>query len=220
MATAQSKSKSQRSTIRQSPARAEYDVAILKQILDDTLVGTVAVSIDGEPIAIPMAVARIGDCLYLHGLRTSRLMKHLAAGHPLCISIHHEDGIVVAKSGMHCSLNYRSVVIHGAASVVPEDQKAELLYQVTEAIIPNSRQDFRPHLPKELKATMLLAVPFNEAACKVRAEGPNDDPADTDLSYWSGVIPIKRSFGEPQTAEDSGAGSIPNYAKHYARPNQ
>lgn len=170
-------------------------------------------------MAIPMAIARIGEHIYLHGLRTSRLMKHLAAGNDVCISIHHEDGIVVAKSGMHCSFNYRSVVIHGKASVIPDSDKAELLYQVTEAIIPNSRHDFRPHLPKELKATMLLAIPIEEAACKIRNEGPNDDKADKDLAYWAGVIPISRVFNKPIPSKDIPKDyPTPDYAQHYQRP--
>jgi len=217
MARTRDHAPSQRATIHQAAARAHYDQDILYPLIDAAIIGTVAIVQDGQPIAIPMAIARLEDHIYLHGSRTSRLMQHLAAGHELCISLTHLDGLVVARSGMHCSANYRSAVVHGRGQVVEDEvEKAQRLHDIVEALIPGSRGDFREHLPKELKATTLIAVSLAEAACKIRTGEPNDDKDDLDLPYWAGVIPIERQYGEPIPAADlSTAVATPAYALHY-----
>lgn len=204
--------------IRQAPDRGVYDQETIYAIIDAAVMGTVAVSIEGMPVAIPMMVARMGDHIYLHGLRTSRLMQHLAAGHPVCITIAHLDGIVVSRSGMHCSANYRSVVIHGVGECVADAEKPQLLHDIVEAIIPRSRGDYREHLPKEIKSTALVRVALDQSAAKIRTGGPNDDPDDINLPYWAGVIPVQQVFGEPISAADLPAEiEVPDYAKHYQR---
>ncbi len=212
---------SQRATVRQTAGRADYDRATVEQIVDAAIVATVSICMDGQPFAIPMAIARVGDHVYLHGSRSSRLMKHLAAGHEVCLCITHLDGIVVARSGMNCSANYRSVVIHGKGVAVGDADKPALLHQVVEAIIPGSAGDFREHLPKELKATTLVAISLAESACKVRSGGPKDDPDDLALPYWAGVIPVTQAYGAPVPATDLPPGTaIPAYALHYQRPGE
>jgi len=207
---------SKRATIRQAAKRSHYDKQTIYRIIDQAFVATVSIAIDGVPFAIPMAIARIEDNLYLHGSRTSRLMKHLAAGHQVSLCIVHVDGIVVARSGMHCSANYRSVVIHGRGQVVEEENKAALLHQVVTALIPGSEGDFRDHLPRELKATTLIKVPLDECASKIRTGGPIDDKADLDLPFWAGVLPIRPEYGEPISADDLKPGiSIPDYARNF-----
>jgi nitroimidazol reductase NimA-like FMN-containing flavoprotein (pyridoxamine 5'-phosphate oxidase superfamily) len=208
-----------RSIIKQGAAKADYRQETVDSILDDAVMGVVAIATNNGPFAIPMAIARIGESLYLHGSHSSRLMKHLTAGNEVCVCITHLDGIVVARSGMHCSANYRSAVIHGNGIEITEPkQHAELLYQITHKIIPGSDGDYRKHLTKELKATALVAIPLAESACKTRVGGPIDDKEDLDLPYWAGVIPVTQVYGEPIPAGDLKPGiATPDYARHYKR---
>lgn len=207
---------SARTTVKQTAKRADYETATLYQIIDEALVGTVSIAVDGQPFALPMMVARIDDHIYLHGSRTSRIIKHLTAGYEACIAFMLIDGIVVARSGMNCSANYRSAVVHGKGEAIEGAEKAELLHQITLALIPGSQGDYREHLPAELKATSLIRMPLNEAACKVRTGGPNDDKDDLDLPHWAGVIPLKHVYGEPIPAANLPEGiATPDYALKY-----
>ncbi|MFT7387696.1 MAG: nitroimidazol reductase NimA-like FMN-containing flavoprotein [Candidatus Endobugula sp.] len=209
----------QRSIIKQGAAKADYSQETIYSIVDDAVMGVVAIATENGPLALPMAIARIGDHVYLHGSRSSRLMKHLAAGNEVCICITHLDGIVVARSGMHCSANYRSVVVHGKGiEITAPEEHAEMLYQITHKIIPGSDGDYRKHLSKELKATALVAIPLAESACKIRVGGPNDDKEDLDLPYWAGVIPVTQVYGEPVPSGDLRSGiATPAYALHHKR---
>ncbi len=210
---------SKRAIIKQAPKNAIYDRKTIYEIIDQAVIATVAISVDNMPFVLPMVIARIGDNIYLHGSRTSRLMKCLAAGCEACISIVHLDGIVVARSQMHCSANYRSVVIHGIGEVVSDEEKPALLNQLTSKIIPGSDNDFRHHLPKELKATSLIVFPLNESACKIRTGGPNDDKEDINLPYWAGEIPIQQVYAEPIPSADLADNiETPDYALNYCRP--
>jgi nitroimidazol reductase NimA-like FMN-containing flavoprotein (pyridoxamine 5'-phosphate oxidase superfamily) len=219
MSQYQSNAPTKRSVVKQGAAKADYSQQTIYSIVDDAVMGVVAIATENGPLAIPMAIARIGEHIYLHGSRSSRLMKQLAAGNEVCICITHLDGIVVARSGMHCSANYRSVVIHGKGVEITEPKEhAQLLYQITQKIIPGSDGDYRKHLAKELKATALVAIPLTESACKVRAGGPIDDKEDLDLPYWAGVIPVTQVYGEPIPAEDLQPAIVtPDYACNYKR---
>ncbi|MPV85203.1 pyridoxamine 5'-phosphate oxidase family protein [Ostreibacterium oceani] len=204
--------------VRQARQRAHYDQETLYDIIDAALMAVVSVTIDAKPIAIPMVIARIDNAIYLHGSNQSRLMKHLASGAPVCICIAHLDGLVVARSGMHCSANYRSAVIHGQGTVIADEDKAQLLYDIVERIIPNSRHDFREHLAKEVKATTLIAIELDQFACKIRTGRPKDDDADLNLPYWAGVIPVEQNFGAPIDAPDLPESiETPAYAINYRR---
>lgn len=218
MAKTRSEAPSARATIKQTAKRADYDPATLYAIIDAAKIGVVAVAIENEPFALPMMVARLDDHIYLHGSRTSRLIKHLSAGHPLCVTFTHLDGIVVARSGMHCSANYRSAVVHGVGRVIEGEAKAERLMAITYAIIPHSQGDYRTIHANELKATSLIAMPLSEAACKVRSGGPVDDAEDLSLPYWAGIIPLQHVYGEPIPASDLAEGiATPDYAVNFAR---
>jgi len=209
----------QRSIIKQGAVKADYSQETIYSIVDDAVMGVVAIATENGPFALPMAIARIGEHIYLHGSRSSRLMKYLAEGNEVCICITHLDGIVVARSGMHCSANYRSVVVHGKGIEITEpEEHAELLYQITHKIIPGSDGDYRKHLSKELKATALVAIPLAESACKIRVGGPNDDKEDLDLPFWAGVIPVTQVYGEPVPSGDLRPGiATPGYALHHKR---
>ncbi|WP_020396320.1 pyridoxamine 5'-phosphate oxidase family protein [Thiolinea disciformis] len=209
---------SQRATIKQSPKRADYNRETLYHIIDEAPIAVVAVSIDAQPVALPMMVARLRDCIYLHGSRASRLIKHLSAANPVCVTFAHLDGIVVARSGMHCSANYRSAVVHGVGRLIEGEEKARYLMDITYAIIPGSHGDYRELQANELKATSLIEIPLLEFACKIRTGGPIDDQEDVNLPYWAGVIPLQRIYGEPISSADLQEHiSVPAYAANFKR---
>lgn len=208
---------SARTVVKQTSKRAHYDTDTLYQIIDEAKAGVVSVAIDNEPFAMPMMVARLGHAIYLHGSRTSRLIKHLSAGNPVCVAFMILDGIVVARSGMNCSANYRSALVHGVGRVIEGEEKAKLLMDITYAIIPNSEGDYREIHDNELKATSLIEIPLDEAACKVRTGGPNDDKEDVNLPYWAGVIPLQHTYGTPIPSADlpESITTIPAYALNF-----
>jgi len=184
--------------VRQAPERGHYDEDTIHAILDASLVGHVSFVEEGIPVSIPTAIARIDDAIYLHGNRSSRMFKLLASGIPVCVSTCIVDGLVKARSGMHCSMNYRSVVVFGTPELVDSENKPALLYEIVERLIPGTRGDYRAHLPKELKATALLRIDLTQASAKIRAEGVNDDKEDLALEFWAGVVPIRRVLGDTQ----------------------
>lgn len=182
--------KGARNRVRQSANRAAYDQETLYTVLDACRIGHVAIIDQGKPISIPSAVARIGDYLYLHGSNSSRLFKAMAEGCDICVSVCELDALVVARSAMHCSMNYRSAVVFGSGEKVPDNEKVALLDDFTEHLIPGSRGHFRPHLAKEIKATTLIRIRLDEASTKIRTGGPIDDEEDLSLPIWAGEIPL------------------------------
>ncbi len=188
--------------VRQSPNRAAYDKASLYAVLDAANIGHVSFVHDGWPQSIPTAIARLDDHLYLHGSRSSRLFMALTAGERVCVSVCLVDGLVKARSAFHCSMNYRSAVVFGCGEAVDGDSKISLLDRFTEHLIPGTADDFRPMLPKEIKATALIRIPLNEASAKIRNGDPVDDDEDIELNYWAGVIPLHLSVGEPVASAD------------------
>lgn len=188
--------------VRQSANRAAYDTASLYAVLDAANIGHVSFVHDGWPQSIPTAIARLDDHLYLHGSRSSRLFMALAAGERVCVSVCLVDGLVKARSAFHCSMNYRSAVVFGCGEVVDGNTKISLLDRFTEHLIPGTADDFRPMLPKEIKATALIRIPLDEASAKIRDGDPVDDAEDIELNHWAGVIPLHISVGEPVASAD------------------
>lgn len=201
-----------RTRVRQTPDRGRYDTDTVKAILDACLVGHVSFVHDGWPMSIPTAIARLDEWLYLHGSRSSRLYRHLAGGAPVAVSVCLVDGLVKARSTFHCSMNYRSAVVFGRAEAVPEEDRAELLYRFSERLIPCPRSEYREHLPKELKATMLVRLALDEASAKVRSGGPIDDDDDLALPHWAGEIPLETRYGAPLASADLAPGIEPSAA--------
>ena len=158
---------------------------------------------------MPTAIARIDNFLYLHGHPKSRLYKALANSERVCVSACRVDGLVKARSAFHCSMNYRSAVVFGCASLVNDEEKPELLNRFTEHLIPGSINDYRPFLDKELKGTTLVRIPLDEFSVKIRNGDPVDDEEDLQLPHWAGVIPIEAKYGEPQASEDLPQGIEP-----------
>jgi nitroimidazol reductase NimA-like FMN-containing flavoprotein (pyridoxamine 5'-phosphate oxidase superfamily) len=179
----------------------DFDVACA--IIDAARICHVGIVQDGLPYVLPMACARDGGNLLLHGSVASRLMKNLAAGFDCCVTVTHLDGIVLARSSFHSSMNYRSVMVFGSASLLEDDDaKRAGLDVLVEHLAPGRLADLRESTRKELAATHLLSLPIETFTTKVRTGPPNDAASDLDLPVWAGIVPLEASAGEPVTAPD------------------
>ena len=179
--------------------RAAYDRATVHAILDDGLVAHAGFADQDWPMVIPMIYARIDETMYLHGAKAARFAKAMGKGIPICITVTHLDGLVLARSAFHSSVNYRSVVVHGHAKLVTDpEEKIEALTLVTDRIAPGRWDEAREMTDKELKSTSVIAVPIEHAAAKVRTGGPIDDDEDYELPIWGGVVPVRQVFDAPQ----------------------
>jgi uncharacterized protein len=188
-----------RTRVRRAPARGRYDRETIHSILDETLISHVGFAQDGEPVVIPMLHARVGERLYLHGSSASRLMRALAAGAPVCVTATLIDGLVLARSAFHHSINYRSVVVFGTARLVePQEERIEALELFTEKLVPGRWPEVRPPTRQELKGTKVLSLPLDEASAKLRTGPPIDDDEDYDLPVWAGVLPMSTAVHEPE----------------------
>ena len=183
--------------------RAQYDAATIHPILDEALFCTVSFAVDGQPMAIPTAFARHDDSLYIHGSVGSHFIRAIEHGAPVCITVMLADGLVLAKSAFHHSVNYRSVVIFANAEKVEDEaEKMEAMALITDHLIPNRWADLRPTTDGELRKTTVLRFSLAEASAKLRTGGPNDDPEDMDLLTWSGVVPLQTVRLTPVPRED------------------
>jgi nitroimidazol reductase NimA-like FMN-containing flavoprotein (pyridoxamine 5'-phosphate oxidase superfamily) len=185
--------------IRRLPQRGSYDRAVIDAILDEGLVCSVGIVAGDQPIVIPMAYVRRGDEIVLHGAQASRLLAAGAGGARICVSVTLLDGIVLARSAFHHSMNYRSAVLFGTARELTDPaDKADALAALVEHILPGRGAVARPPSPKELAATRVLVMPIEAASAKRRAGGPLDDVEDQDRPGWAGEIPLALSAGEPR----------------------
>jgi uncharacterized protein len=212
---ARSPAPSERSRVRRAPARADYDRATIDAVLDEALVVHVGFAMDEQPYVIPMLHARVGDEVYLHGAASSRMVTMLGAGLPVCVTATLIDGLVLARSAFHHSMNYRSVVVLGRARFVegPEEREAAL-EAFTERLIPGRWDEVRPPTRQELKGTRVLALTLDEASAKVRTGGPVDDEEDYARDTWAGVVPLRLTPGpiEPDARLDAGVEVSPSVA--------
>jgi len=187
---------STRSRVKRLAKRGAYDRATVYGILDAGLIGHVGYVIDGQPFVTPTAYWRDGDVLYWHGSSASRMLRHLAQGMPACLAVSHLDGLVLARSGFHHSLNYRSVMAFGRARLVEDPaQKGAALDAFLERLYPGRTLTLRPTTAQEIKATKVIAMEIEEASAKVRNGGPVDDEEDYALPIWAGVIPVRQVIG-------------------------
>lgn len=183
--------------IRRVPKRAQYDEATVHAILDAAYVAHVGFVVEGRPFVIPMLHGRVGNTLYLHASEKSRFYTALSEGGAVCVTVTLLDGIVLARSAFHHSMNYRSVVAHGACRPLPLEEREQALYAFTDKLVPGRWDECRPVLPKEIAVTGVLAFDIETAAAKVRTGGPVDDEVDYSLPIWAGVVPMQMTFGEP-----------------------
>lgn len=191
-----------RTTIRRLPEKARSDVAALHAVLDAALVAHVAVVDGGQPYVLPMACARDGDRLLIHGSTGSRVVRLMSEGSPVCATITLLDGLVLARSAFESSMHYRSAMVLGTATRVGPDGIVEALRVLTEHLIPGRWDRLRPPTRKELAATAVLELPLEEWSVKFGDGPPEDDPADLDAPVWAGVIPLVAVPGEPVDAPD------------------
>jgi nitroimidazol reductase NimA-like FMN-containing flavoprotein (pyridoxamine 5'-phosphate oxidase superfamily) len=199
------------------PQRAVYDRDALNQILDEAFVCHVGFVADGQPYVIPTSYGRAADVLYIHGSAASRMLRHLNQGVPVCVTVTLVDGLVLARSVFNHSMNYRSVVILGTATLVDDPaEKLAALRTLSEHILPQRWDDSRLPNEKELKATSVLRLPINEFSAKVRVGPPVDDEEDYSFPTWAGVIPLEMTSGAP-IPDDRCEQELPAYLKNYVR---
>jgi nitroimidazol reductase NimA-like FMN-containing flavoprotein (pyridoxamine 5'-phosphate oxidase superfamily) len=192
-----------RTTIRRLPEKAVPDVAALHAILDAARVAHVGFTDEsGRPVVIPVGAARDGDRLLLHGSTGSRLFRRLAAGADVCVTVTLLDGMVLARSAFESSMHYRSAMVFGTTSAVPDSGKVAALRAMSEAWLPGRWDTLRPPTTKELAATLVLALPLTEWSVKVSDGPPEDAETDLDAPVWAGVLPIVTSYGAPVPAPD------------------
>jgi uncharacterized protein len=209
----------QRTQVKRLPKRGHYDRETVYQILDTAFVCHVGFCVDGQPYVLPTNYGRAGDTLYLHGSAASRMLKTLSGGVPVCVTITHVDGLVLARSAFHHSVNYRSVVVLGTARLVEERaEKMEALRIFTEHVMKGRWDDVRQPNEQEMKATTVLALPLEEVSAKVRTGGPVDDEEDYALPVWAGVLPLETAVKPPvPDANRKNEPAIPDYLKNYSR---
>ena len=208
-----------RTRVRRLPEKQVTDRAVLDAVLDAARVAHVAVVDEaGRPYVVPVAHARDGDVVLFHGSTGSRLFRGLAAGAPTCLTVTLLDGLVVARSTFESSMHYRSAMVLGAASRVPDDDKARALEVLTEHLMPGRWADARHPNAKELAKTMVLSLPLDEWSVKVSDGPPDDDPADLDRPVWAGVVPMEVAWGAPVAAPDlRGDHPVPGYVRGWSR---
>ncbi|MFF0433400.1 pyridoxamine 5'-phosphate oxidase family protein [Streptomyces sp. NPDC004327] len=205
-----------------SRQRASYDRELVHAILDETYLCHLGFVRDGAPVVLPTLYGRVGERLYVHGSTGSRPLRMAgqadgpgeeAPGLPVCLTVTHVDGLVLAKSAFHHSINYRSVVVHGTARQVTDPEELRTaLDALVDHVVPGRAADSRPGNAKELAATAVLRIDLAEVSAKVRAGGPNDEPEDAALPHWAGVIPVQKTYGTPEPAADlDPAVALPGY---------
>ncbi len=211
-----------RTTVRRLPQRGVYDRAAVFAILDEALVCHVGFARDGQPFVIPTIFARVEDRLYLHGSAASRMLGALAEGIDVCVTVTLLDGLVLARSAFHHSMNYRSVVVFGRARLVTDpDEKRAALVAVVEHVVPGRSRDVRDPSELELLATSVLRLDLLEVSAKVRTGPPVDDPEDMDRPCWAGEIPLRLEAQAPVADPQLRAGvEPPPIARSYRRPRR
>jgi nitroimidazol reductase NimA-like FMN-containing flavoprotein (pyridoxamine 5'-phosphate oxidase superfamily) len=208
-----------RTTLKRLPKRGHYERETVYGILDEGFICHVGFAVEGRPVVIPTGYARVGDKLYIHGSQASRMLRTLAAGVDVCVTVTLVDGLVLARSAFHHSMNYRSVVVFGRATVVEDkDEKLAALFSFSEQVVQGRWNDVREPTEQELKVTTVLSLPLVEASAKVRTGPPLDDEDDYSLPVWAGVIPLRlvadAPVDDPRLPEGIEA---PEYAREYNR---
>lgn len=209
----------ERTTLRRLPARGSYDRSVIDAILDEALICHLGFVADGAPLVVPTIHARVGDRVYVHGAVAGRALR-TARGTPVCLTVTILDGLVLARSGFHSSMNYRSVMLLGDARVVTDpDEKHVALEAIVEHVIAGRTSQVRPYTEVESRQTMVLGLEIVEGSAKVRTGGPGDDEEDYDLDIWAGVLPLRLVPGVPVDDERLKAGlTAPGNVTDYRRP--
>jgi uncharacterized protein len=209
----------ERTQLRRLPKRGAHDSETVNAILDAAFLAHVAFNIDGQPFVIPTLFGRDGERLYLHGSAASRMLRHLETGVPACVNVTVVDGLVLARSAFHHSMNYRSVVAFGTARKIDDPgEKSHALFTMSEHLIRGRWQDVREPNEKELKATSVLEFTIEEASAKARTGPPIDDEEDYVLTMWAGVLPLNVTVGQPiPDSRLSAETPVPPYVTGYRK---
>ncbi len=208
-----------RTKLKRLPKRGHFDRETVYGILDEGFICHVGFAPGGQPVVIPTGYARVDDTLYIHGSQASRMLKTLAGGVDACVTVTIIDGLVLARSAFHHSMNYRSVVIFGRATLIEDrEEKYTALVALSEHIIRGRWNDVREPTEQEMRATTVLSLPIVEASAKIRTGPPLDDEEDYALSMWAGVVPLRLEAGEPiPDPRLSAEIRVPAYARDYKR---
>lgn len=208
-----------RTSLRQLPKRGSYERAEIDAVLDEAYICHLGFVLDGQPFVIPTIHARVGTTLYVHGAAASRMLRTLAQGVPVCVTVSLLDGLVLARSAFHHSMNYRSVMVLGTAREVQDPAERVLALQaVVEHVLPGRWSEVRAPNERELSLTSVLALPIDEASAKIRTGPPIDDEEDYALSCWAGVLPLRITPGAPLADERMVPGTpLPSGVKAYRR---
>jgi nitroimidazol reductase NimA-like FMN-containing flavoprotein (pyridoxamine 5'-phosphate oxidase superfamily) len=209
----------ERTQVKRLPKRGNYDRDTIYKILDSGIVCHVGFSIDGQPYVIPTNYGRSGATLYIHGSAASRMLRTLSESIPICVTVTHLDGLVLARSAFHHSVNYRSVVVLGTAKLVEAPaEKREALRIFTEQVMKGRWDDVRQPTEQELKGTTVLSVALDEVSAKIRTGGPVDEEEDYALPVWAGVVPLQTIVKTPEPdALRKNDLPVPEYLKNYTR---
>ena len=208
-----------RTTLKRLPKRGHYEHDTVYGILDEGFICHVGFVVDGNPVVIPTGYARVDDKLYVHGSQASRMLRTLAEGIDACVTVTIVDGLVLARSAFHHSINYRSVVVFGRAQVVTDsEEKLAALFAFSEHVIRGRWNEVREPTEAELKQTTVLCLPLREASAKIRTGPPIDDEEDYDLPVWAGVLPLRLAAGEPvKDPRLNECVAVPEYLRDYQR---
>ncbi len=211
--------KTPRTTLQRTPDRGSHDWDTIAAILDEGMICHIAFEAEGQPYAIPTIYGRDGRTLYIHGSPASRMLRSLAEGVPMCVAVTLVDGLILARSVFHHSMNFRSVVILGTARPVEDEaEKLRGLEVITDHLLRGRWQDARTPNDRELKVTSVLRMEIDEASAKVRPGGVADEAADMDFPVWAGRLPLALVPGEPETDPDVAAEhAVPQYVRDYKR---
>lgn len=213
---------SERTRVRRLPQRGVYDAATIHAILDEGLVCHVGFVHDGQPFVIPTAYGRVGNTLYVHGSTASRMLRTMAEGPPVCVTVTLLDGLVLARSAFNHSMNYRSVVVLGVPRAVEDaEERLAALRAIVEHMAPGRWNDARRPSARELAQTSVIALSLDEASAKVRRGGPNDYPEDLALDVWAGHVPLAVVAGPPVPCPHNRPDlAAPPYAAAWRRPSR
>jgi nitroimidazol reductase NimA-like FMN-containing flavoprotein (pyridoxamine 5'-phosphate oxidase superfamily) len=209
----------ERTTLKRLPKRGVFDRELVYKILDEGFICHVSFCLDGQPVVIPTGYARVDDQLFIHGSQLSRMLRTLSTGIDVCVAVTLIDGLVLARSAFHHSMNYRSVVVFGRAALVEDRaEKLAALFSFSEHVVPGRWNEVREPTESELKATTVLSLPLTEVSAKVRTGPPIDDEEDYAMNVWAGVVPLALTAGtlipDPRLPESIGK---PDYILNYSR---
>jgi nitroimidazol reductase NimA-like FMN-containing flavoprotein (pyridoxamine 5'-phosphate oxidase superfamily) len=211
--------RTKRTEVYRLPTRGTYERKTIHAILDDGLICHVGFIYDGSPFVIPTGYGRAGDLLLIHGSAASRMIRALRGGAEACITVSLVDGLVLARSAFHHSMNYRSVVVLAKGMLIDEPEaKTEALRVITERLVPGRWEEVRQPTPQEMTATSVISFSISEASAKVRSGPPKDDEEDYALPIWAGVLPLSLTSGAPVADERNlPEVELPDYIRSYKR---